>query len=297
MKKSYSIAVIFLVFISSCIVSKKKYQTLGNQKNKSIDSLQTIISDVNKDYENQRYIFSEDKNRKRYMLDSFDLEVRRLANDTSSLKSSLRDAINEFNVEKLKLVKMETNFNKKSKIIDSLTLTLNDKQKRLTELEAMIEKNKKDVEKLKDVINKALNAFDNTELSVYLKNGKVYVSLEEKLLFKVGSAKIDKKGEDAIIKLAEVLEKNPDIEILIEGHTDNSGSADLNWKLSTERALSIVDIITTKSKVEPKRITASGCGMYRSIADNTTKEGKQKNRRIEIVLVPKLESLYNLMNK
>lgn len=121
--------------------------------------------------------------------------------------------------------------------------------------------------------------------------------MEEKLLFKTGSADIDKKGIEAVKKVAEVLEKNPNIDVLIEGHTDNVGRADYNWKLSSDRALSIVQIIQTASKVDPTRITASGRGMYQPIADNATAEGKQKNRRIDIILVPKLDALYKVMGK
>ncbi|MCF6200708.1 MAG: OmpA family protein [Hydrogenimonas sp.] len=161
----------------------------------------------------------------------------------------------------------------------------------------MINKNKAEVNKLKNIINDALESFDNSELNVYLKDGKVYVAMEEKLLFKTGSSAIDKRGKEAIIKLGKILEKNTDTEILIEGHTDNTGPDKYNWKLSTERALSVVDILTKHTKIKPERITASGRGMHKPVASNKTDAGKQKNRRIEIILVPKLDSLYKIMNE
>jgi chemotaxis protein MotB len=161
----------------------------------------------------------------------------------------------------------------------------------------MINKNKEEVNKLKNIINDALKSFDNSELNVYLKDGKVYVAMEEKLLFKTGSSAIDKRGKEAIIKLGKILEKNTDTEILIEGHTDNVGPDKYNWKLSTERALSVVNILTENTDIKPERITASGRGMHKPVADNSTDAGKQKNRRIEIILVPKLDSLYKIMNE
>jgi len=121
--------------------------------------------------------------------------------------------------------------------------------------------------------------------------------MEEKLLFKTGSSTIDKRGEEAIIKLGKVLEKNTDTEILIEGHTDNVGPDKYNWKLSTERALSVVNILSEKTSIKADRITASGRGMHKPVADNGSDTGKQKNRRIEIILVPKLDSLYKMMNE
>ena len=91
--------------------------------------------------------------------------------------------------------------------------------------------------------------------------------------------------------------KNPAIDIVIEGHTDNTGSAAVNWKLSTERALSIVKVLEENDKIDPKRISAAGRGMYQPVADNSDPEGRKKNRRIEIILSPKLDSLYELLNE
>jgi chemotaxis protein MotB len=161
----------------------------------------------------------------------------------------------------------------------------------------MIDKNKEEVNKLKKIINDALKSFDNSELNVYLKDGKVYVAMEEKLLFKTGSSTIDKRGQEAIIKLGKILENNTDTEILIEGHTDNVGPDKYNWKLSTERALSVVTILTENTNIKATRITASGRGMHKPVENNTSDNGKQKNRRIEIILVPKLDSLYKMMNE
>jgi len=318
MKKTLIISLALLTLLSSCLVTKKKYDALNAQKQKSIDSLDLIIDKTKHEYKLERYSFANDSKKKDSMLDSLDVIVRRLAKDTSNLSSSLSDAINEYKNaiqkyedERNKLVEIEERLTKKSNLIeglnddqkrkkeeiDSLQNSLLDKQKRLAQLENMIDKNKEDANKLKKVINDALKSFDNSELNVYIKDGKVYVAMEEKLLFNSGSATIDKRGQDAIIKLAKILENNTDTEILIEGHTDNVGKDKYNWKLSTERALSVVNIITENTNVKANRITASGRGMHKPVAENTNDAGKQKNRRIEIILVPKLDSLYEIMNE
>jgi len=318
MKKTFIISIALLTLLSSCLVTKKKYDALNAQKQKSLDSLDLIIDKTKHEYKLERFAFADDAKMKDSMLDSLDIIVRRLAKDTSNLSTSLNDAISEYKDaiqkyedERNKLVEIEDRLNKKSNLIeglnneqknkkieiDSLQNSLLEKQKRLTQLEAMIDKNKEDANRLKKIINDALKSFDNSELNVYIKDGKVYVAMEEKLLFKSGSSTIDKRGQDAIIKLAKILEKNTDTEILIEGHTDNVGKDKYNWKLSTERALSVVNIITDNTGVKPDRITASGRGMHKPVADNTTDTGKQKNRRIEIILVPKLDSLYKMMNE
>jgi chemotaxis protein MotB len=154
---------------------------------------------------------------------------------------------------------------------------------------------------LNDIVKKALLSFNSDELTVEMKNGKVYVSLSDKLLFKSGSAEVEEKGMDAIKKLSDVLNKNSEIDILVEGHTDNkpiktATFAD-NWDLSTARANTIVRLLVDAHHVEPKRLTAAGRSEFQPRANNETVEGRAKNRRTEIVLSPKLDELYKLINK
>jgi chemotaxis protein MotB len=153
---------------------------------------------------------------------------------------------------------------------------------------------------LNDVLRNALLGFKSDELSVEIKNGKVYVSLSDKLLFKSGSAAIEEKGKEALKLLADVLQKNPDINILIEGHTDNvpikTAIYKDNWDLSVGRATTIVRILTDDYKVLPTRVTASGKGEFSPKASNETAEGKAKNRRTEIILTPKLDEIMQLLN-
>lgn len=176
---------------------------------------------------------------------------------------------------------------------------LAEREEALSALQAKIARQDSITRALNDIIRKALLGFKSDELSVEIKNGKVYVSMSNKLLFKSGSADVEAKGQEALKVLADVLNKNPDIDILVEGHTDTDPiSTPLikdNWDLSTARATSIVRILTDNYKVTPKRITAAGRGEFMPKASNETAEGKAKNRRTEIILSPKLEEIMKLL--
>jgi chemotaxis protein MotB len=176
-----------------------------------------------------------------------------------------------------------------------------EREKALAELKKKIARQDSITRRLNDILRNALLGFKSDELSVEIKNGKVYVSMTDKLLFKSGSAAVEDKGKTAIKVLAEVLGKNPDIDILIEGHTDNVPIKTAlyrdNWDLSVARAISIVHILTDDYKISPLRLTASGRGEFSPRADNATPEGKASNRRTEIILSPKLDEIMNLLNK
>jgi len=288
---------VFVLFTNSCIVSKKKYQALEMQMLLKTDSLNSIISQNQEDFNTFLNTSTQNDAYKNDILDSLSIKVKNLSADTFLLAQSLNDAIVEFNTEKEKLQEMSKELDVKKNEIDLLTSNLTTKEEELKGLQAVIDQNKKEVDALKDAITNALKSFDETQLSVYQKNGKVYVQLEENLLFKSGSSKVDKKGEEAIIKLSEVLEENPQIDILVEGHTDTIGTVEYNWDLSTKRALAIVKIMQDNSDVEAKRITAAGRCMYVPVESNETEEGRQKNRRSEIILTPNLESLYKILEE
>ena len=179
---------------------------------------------------------------------------------------------------------------------------LSARERRLAELEAIIRKQDSITNALNEIVKRALLSFNSEELTVEMKNGKVYVSLSDKLLFKSASAEIEEKGQEAIKKLGEVLNKNLDIDVLIEGHTDSLPLRSTinfkdNWDLSTERAANIVRILSQACKVNPKRLTAAGRSEYMPKASNDTPEGRAKNRRTEIILTPKLDELYKLIDK
>ena len=136
-------------------------------------------------------------------------------------------------------------------------------------------------------------------LSYYEKDGKVYVAMSDKLLFESGSARVDKRGKEALAKLAEVLNKQSDIDVYIEGHTDskpiNTAQFKDNWDLSVIRATSVVRILTKDYGVNPLQIQPSGRGEYMPVADNESAEGRSKNRRTEIIMAPKLDKLYQML--
>ena len=178
-------------------------------------------------------------------------------------------------------------------------MTIEDQAKRLADLQKIIQSQKDIMNKLKKTVSDALVGFTPEELSVEIKNGNIYVSLQEKLLFKSGSDMVDPKGKDALMKLAAVLNSNPDINVNIEGHTDSipiKGKFADNWALSVSRATSIVRILE-QDGVDPHRVIASGRGEYFPVASNSTDTGRARNRRTEIILSPNLTELFKLLNQ
>jgi len=175
---------------------------------------------------------------------------------------------------------------------------LDQQRQRLQQLENLLDQQRKQSQQLKAKMSEALNSFNSNELTVTQKNGKVYVSLSEGLLFPSGSAVVNPRGVDPLAKLAAVLIVNPDISVNIEGHTDSipiHGKYADNWDLSTARANAIVRVLVNDYMVNPKSIEASGHSKYDPIDVNTTPEGRAKNRRTEIILSPKLDEMYKLL--
>jgi chemotaxis protein MotB len=171
-------------------------------------------------------------------------------------------------------------------------------QAKLEHLQELMDRQKKAIEAIKKKMSDALVGFNSSELSVAIKNGKVYVSLQENLLFPSGSAVVNPKGKEALGKLAAVLNQNPDITVDIEGHTDSipiHAKYQDNWDLSLARSASIVRILTTDYRVDPTRVIASGHSQYDPVQPNSTPEGRALNRRTDIILSPRLDELYRLL--
>jgi len=188
--------------------------------------------------------------------------------------------------------------------LNKLKSELEASSKRLNELESYIAAKDASMKKLKETLSKALNAFEGKGLTVEQKNGKVYVSMENKLLFQTGSWAVGVEGKKAVVEVGKVLAQNPDISVLIEGHTDNDkilgnigGGIESNWDLSTKRATAIVNILGENSGIQKKNLTAAGRGEFAPIMSNDTPEGKAKNRRIEIILTPKLDEISKMLNE
>jgi chemotaxis protein MotB len=183
--------------------------------------------------------------------------------------------------------------------LSSKERTIEEQQQRLTMLQNLIDQQRATMNKLKQVVDNALNQYNADELEVYQKDGKLYVSLQDKLVFQSGSATVNKDGQEALGKLAAVLNNNAEIQVMVEGHTDSipmRGRYEDNWALSVARATSIVRILVNNYQVDSKRVIASGHSAFDPRDTNKTPEGRSRNRRTEIILTPKLEELYKLMS-
>jgi chemotaxis protein MotB len=229
-------------------------------------------------------------------------DVNKLNDELLSKYSALLKG-NESETKKLiaELQETQSNLLQREDEMKILARDLQDREKKVNELERLINKKDSIVTALKNSVSEALIGFKDSGLSVEQKNGKVYVSLESQLLFPSGSTEVDSKGKKALLNLAKVLQQNKDINILIEGHTDidklMSGSPYKdNWDLSVMRSTQVVRILTGEGKLESTRVTASGRGEYSPVDAANTAEAKKKNRRIEIILSPKLDELYQLLN-
>tara|TARA_R110002124_G_scaffold145623_3_gene310890 strand:- start:1389 stop:2294 length:906 start_codon:yes stop_codon:yes gene_type:complete len=186
--------------------------------------------------------------------------------------------------------------------LNTLKKELESRSKRVAELESVIAAKDANMRALKDAISKALTNFEGKGLTVEQRDGKVYISMENKLLFQSGSWSVGTEGRKAVQQLGSVLGENPEISILIEGHTDDdpytsNGQLSGNWDLSTKRATAIVNILRENNSINPENLTAAGRGEYAPIASNDSVEGKAKNRRIEVILTPKLDEISKLLNE
>lgn len=224
-------------------------------------------------------------------------QQNRLNDQLEMLKSGSSSEI-ELLLEELQ--RNRRDLNQREERIREAEQELEERNERLIELQEILSQKNKAVKELKNKVMKALTGFTNEELSVHEKNGKVYVSMEEKLLFKTGKWEIDPKGQQAIRDLSQVLGDNPDINIMIEGHTDNvpmhgSGAVKDNWDLSVMRATAVTKILTQNAQIDPARIIAAGRSKYVPLTTNETEEGRQLNRRTEIILTPKLDELLKII--
>jgi len=214
--------------------------------------------------------------------------------ETKKLLSELQIAQENLQKKEDLLRQLEQNLDSKKASLDEISFELEKRNARVAEMQQVLDAQKKIVSDLKNKVSEALLGFENKGLTVSMKNGKVYVSL---------SWEIDANGRNALRNLASVLEKNPDIQITIEGHTDNvpynpsGGQLKDNWDLSVKRSTTVVRVLLEGSKINPKRLTASGRSQYMPVDDRNTADARQKNRRTDIVLTPDLTELYRLIDK
>jgi len=222
--------------------------------------------------------------------------------DKQSQLDACNEQIKKLGEDKTTLLNENASVQKDLKALSSESkMTIADQAKRLKSLQDMIQTQKDVMSKLKNSIADALMNYKTDELSIYTKDGNVYVSLQEKLLFKSGSDVVDPKGKEALKSLAQVLNSTRDITVLIEGHTDNvpikTKLFQDNWDLSTARATSIVRILTKDNGFDPNRITATGRSEFHPVKPNDTTEGRAGNRRTEVILSPDLKELYKLLDQ
>jgi len=222
--------------------------------------------------------------------------------ELSNTITDLRNQVGTLQTENAKLVQQIDDALKKASdatgLVNMTQKQLDAEQKRLWDLRKVLQEQREAVENLRKKMSDALVGFNSNELQVFTKNGRVYVSLQENLLFPSGSAVVNTKGKQALGVLAQVLNANPDINVVVEGHTDSipiRGKYEDNWALSVARATSIVRILTDTYKVDPIRVTASGKSKFEPVDGNDTPEGRQRNRRTEIILAPKLDELMQLL--
>ena len=254
------------------------------------------------------------------LLDKIKESETRSSLRTQELASSLQDARRQLDEKQEAILKRESELRdlqlrltqrdnllkereaELQKSVNKLKGDLQSKEQRVNELQNVLLQKDSANRALRNVLNDALLGFKDKGLSVNIHNGKVYVSVEEKLLFQSGKYNINSDGKQALLKLAEVLKTQSDVDIVVEGHTDNvplksSGPISDNWDLSVKRATEVVKLLTDAGSVKEERITAAGRADTQPIAPNTSAEGRAKNRRTEIILTPKLNQLYNILDE
>ena len=291
-KLLFAFAFLFLV---SCVSSKRFNQLNGNFQDceKTVQSMKEQNQALNvKITELQSKIDKQIK-------DISELTAK--LNETTGNLESLKAGSSE-EIARLmgKLQEAQTDLQKREDILKSAQTELEKRSLRLQELEEALKQKDDAVKQLRQKVMDALVGFNNKGLTIQEKNGKVYVSLDEQLLFKTGQWDVDPKGQQALSNLAEVLGQNPDINVLVEGHTDNvpmrgTGLVKDNWDLSVMRATAVTRILLKNKSVDPKRITSAGRGEFFPIDEANTPEARQKNRRTEIILTPRLDEIFRIL--
>ena len=294
--KKITTFIIIALSLSSCVSNRvfndleSRYAGLKdnyNRQTKSIENLNAEIKDLTEKFvglENTQEATEDSLNQKQQNIEKLESSLDLLKqNSESDLKE--RIAENETLLEKIAERENE----------------LADRMARVDELEGLIAGHQQAMRNLKEKLSDALLNFEDKGLTVEARDGKVYVSMENKLLFRSGSWRVESEGQRAISSLASVLADNPDIAVLIEGHTDNvpysvKGPLKGNWDLSTKRATAIVNQLLENPDILPQNLTAAGRGEYLPIAPNSSREGRAANRSIEVVLSPQLDEIKQIIN-
>jgi chemotaxis protein MotB len=319
MIKKISLGLVLLALSTSC-VSKKIYNDLET-KFADLKKENRKLSDDNEGLNKTKNQLELDGAKLKAEYDKLKADHDKLVADCAAKDKSLKTLQASYNaLEKDSNDALTSNINKNRELLaqleakekslaaeqerlNKLKSDLEASSKRLNELESYIAAKDASMKKLKETLMKSLKAFDGKGLTVHEKDGKVYVSMENKLLFQTGSWAVNAEGKTAVVEVGKVLAQNPDLSVLIEGHTDDDkimgnlgGGIESNWDLSTKRATAIVNILSENKGVNKQNLTAAGRGEFAPIMSNDTPEGKAKNRRIEIILTPKLDEISKMLN-
>ena len=310
-----SLLVLLAFALTTSCVSKKifsdlenKYTDLKKERNALADENETL-----KNAKKEAELLKTDLEKIKAERDKLTVDYTASSNNLKALKNAY-DALEKNSGEALQsnlgknrelLAQLETKekaLASEKDRLNKLNADLKNRSDRVNELEGLIASKEASMKKLKETLSKSLKAFEGKGLTIQQKDGKVYVSMENKLLFESGSWAVGAEGKKAVVAVGKVLGDNPDISVLIEGHTDNDkfggavGQIENNWDLSTKRATAIVNIISENAKVNKQNLTAAGRGEFSPLMGNDTPEGKSKNRRIEIILTPKLDEISKMLN-
>jgi chemotaxis protein MotB len=310
-----------LVVLTTSCVSKKIYNELES-KYADLKKENRQISDENEKLQKAKGQLETDAAKLKAEYDKLKSDRDKLQSELSASEKSLKNLQAAYSaLEKDSNEALSNNINKNRELLaqleakekamaaeqerlNKLRSELEASSKRLNELEAYIAAKDANMKRLKDNLSRALNAFEGKGLTIEQKNGKVYVSMENKLLFQTGSWAVGIEGKKAVVELGKVLAQNPEISVLIEGHTDDDkilgnigGGIESNWDLSTKRATAIVNILSENKDINRQNLTAAGRGEYAPLQPNTSAEGKAKNRRIEIILTPKLDEISKMLEE
>ncbi len=282
------LSIITILILDSC-VSKSKYESVVYSRDSLdlvVDSMHQVIKGLEGRIENELSTnkkFAENiKNLQTQLMNAKD-NYNNLKNKASGETQELLSRLEEMQADKIK-----TDF-QLSKTSDQLE-----------EIKRLLAERDQKMNSLREKISNALLGFRDKGLTVDIRNGKVYVSLSNQLLFSSGSTKIDSQGKDALKDLAVVLNENEDINILVEGHTDDQAVTSGyrfkdNWELSVLRATEVVNFLQKEGEVDPKRMIASGKSEYMPVKEESTAEARSFNRRTEIILTPNLEEIFEVI--
>lgn len=318
MIKKIVLSVAVIAATTSCVSTKvykdleERYANVKAERNALTDENQDLktannklsnaYAALNKKYESATA--ERDKLRQEYDALAANLKTLQASYDALEKNSNSAIAANVAQNKKLlaELEEKERKLAQESTRLAEIKKELDARSKRVNELESLIAAKDAAMKSLKDAISRALLDFEGKGLTVEQRDGKVYVSMENKLLFQSGSWAVGSEGRRAVMQLGSVLAQNPDISVLIEGHTDDvpykgSGQVQNNWDLSVKRATAIVNILRENGNISPQNLTAAGRSEYAPVDTNTTSEGRAKNRRIEIILTPKLDEVSKLLNE